>query len=99
MKAEDLKKYLKSLNTCICIREPRGDYGLEGFQINETYYYKLSPSFIMNIFGKDKFARNKLLDTDFHFLGCATKKIFCRYFKDDKKKNENQNLLDKRFKK
>ncbi|MCA9404312.1 MAG: hypothetical protein KC897_11060, partial [Candidatus Omnitrophica bacterium] len=26
---------------CECIREPRGDHGLEGYQRNERYYYEL----------------------------------------------------------
>jgi hypothetical protein len=29
------------LGKCICIYEPRGDHGLEGYQLNDTYLFQI----------------------------------------------------------
>lgn len=83
MTKEKLKTLLKKLLPCKCICEPRGDYGLEGFQLGEMYYYKINPTGLYNIFGKDNLSSSKLLNTDYCYLGCACKRVFKRFFREE----------------
>lgn len=61
----------------ICIREPRGDHGLEGFQLGASY--KVAP-----VASKRMIVR---VEPDRLSIGCnhvMTKRVFNKYFKQQK---------------
>lgn len=45
-------KEILETGKCQCIYEPRGDYGLEGFQLNDIYSYEKQKSIKNGIYYK-----------------------------------------------
>lgn len=59
---------------CKCIAEPRGDDGLEGFVLNDTYKYQ-------KLTAEDKKEYYRVYVTPFYYETCGPK-VFKRYFKE-----------------
>lgn len=64
-------KTIKS-GACVCICDPSGDYGLEGFELNETYLFEKRDN------GKKYI---KVFHDENHGECCGVN-IFKRYFKE-----------------
>jgi hypothetical protein len=70
---------LSNLPTAKCILEPRGDSGLEGYNLGDTYHYQLMP--------KDKdgkpYARVWPVSGDFYYETCSVSS-FNKFFEEVK---------------